>query len=69
MLNFDWISGLDLSIAKILILSVFVLQFIFILFLKKDYIFAGAPDRKNWRNLKIWVLILSAIMITIYTIF
>ena len=69
MLNFDWISGLDLSIAKILIILVFVFQFLFILFFKREYVFAGAPDKKNWRNLKIWTFILSVIMISIYAIF
>ncbi len=69
MLNFDWISGIDLSIAKIIILLAFIAPAIFSLFLKKEYIFRGAEDYKTWRNLKYWILFLTLIMISIYLYF
>lgn len=69
MLNFDWLNDMNLLVAKILLLAVFVASFLFSLFFKKKYIYAGAPDKKNWRNLKYWVFLLVAIMISIYIIF
>lgn len=69
MLNFDWLSDIDVSVAKILLISVFVIQFLLALILKRKYIFAGAPDQKPWRNLKIWIFFLSVIMISLYLYF
>lgn len=69
MLNFDWLGGIDLSVAKLLIISAFLAALIFSLFLKKEYLYKGAPDLKPWRNLKIWILILTVFMISIYSFF
>jgi hypothetical protein len=69
MFNFDWISGIDLSVAKFLILCAFLAPLIFSLFLKKSYIYKGASDMKPWRNLKIWITVLTAFMITVYLYF
>ena len=69
MLNFDWISGLDLSVAKILVLMAFIAPLIFTLTLKREYIFKGAEDNKMWRNLKAWIFVLTMIMVSVYIIF
>lgn len=69
MFNFDWLSGVDLSVAKIFIIAAFLIPFVFSLFLKKEYIYKGASDLKNWRNLKIWIAVLTVLMISIYSYF
>ncbi|MBI1938330.1 MAG: hypothetical protein HYS25_09395 [Ignavibacteriales bacterium] len=69
MLNFDWISSIDAGSAKLIVLITFLLPLIFALTLKKNYIFAGAENNKPWRNLKIWVTILTGIMLIIYSSF
>ncbi|MBU0473721.1 MAG: hypothetical protein KKF62_06115 [Bacteroidetes bacterium] len=69
MFNFDWLSGIDLSVAKTFILCAFLAPLIFSLFLKKEYIYQGAVDVKPWRNLKIWIMILTIFMIGIYSYF
>ena len=69
MLNFDWLSGLDLGTAKILLLCAFLVPLIFSLFLKRKYIYQGAVDNKPWRNLKIWIVILTVFMISVYLYF
>jgi len=69
MFNFDWISGLDLGVAKILILCAFFAPLIFSLFLKREYIFKGAEDKKAWRNLKIWIAVLTVFMVSVYLYF
>lgn len=69
MLNFDWISGIDLSMAKLFFLCAFLAPFIFSLFLKKEYIYKGAQNTKGWRNLKIWIAALTTFMISVYLYF
>ncbi len=69
MLNFDWINGLDIHIAKMLVMLAFIIPLVFALTLKKSYIYAGAADKKIYRNLKIWVMLLSIIMLLIYSSF
>lgn len=69
MLNFDWLGGIDLSVAKIFIISAFLAPLLFSLFLKKEYLYKGAVDLKPWRNLKVWILILTLFMISIYSYF
>lgn len=69
MLNFDWISHIDGTSAKLIVLVTFLLPLIFALTLKKNYIFAGAENNKPWRNLKIWVMLLTGIMLFIYSSF
>lgn len=69
MLNFDWISNISAGSAKLIVLVTFLLPMVFALTLKKGYIFAGAENNKPWRNLKIWVMLLTGIMFFIYSSF
>lgn len=69
MLNFDWISELDITIAKVLVLMAFFAPLVFAFTLKREYIYKGAVDNKMWRNLKIWILLLIAIMVSVYLYF
>jgi hypothetical protein len=69
MLNFNWFNNINLIVAKLIILAVFLLQFVFALLFTKEYIYAGAQDKSKWRNLKYWIFLLTLIMITIYVIF
>ncbi len=69
MFNFDWLSNIDLRTAKILMLLAFFSPLIFSLFLKKEYIYKGATDKKIWRNLRLWIMALTFIMATVYIYF
>ncbi len=69
MLNFNWFNNINLIVAKLIILAVFILQFVFALLFSKKYIYAGATDKSKWRNLKYWIFLLTLIMITIYAVF
>jgi hypothetical protein len=37
--------------------------------MKKDYILKGSSDKKRWRDLKLWILILVIIQTLIYAYF
>lgn len=69
MFNFDWLSGTDLGIAKLLMLMAFIAPLIFSLFLKRGYIYKGAADNKLWRNLKLWIMGLTVVMVSVYIYF
>lgn len=69
MFNFDWLSGTDLGTAKLLMLMAFIAPLIFSLFLKRDYIYKGATDNKLWRNLKLWIMALTVVMVSVYIYF
>jgi hypothetical protein len=69
MLNFDWISHIDIGIAKFIVSLSFLLPLIFAMTLKKEYIYSGAKDMKLWRNLKLWIALLTCIMLILYSLF
>ena len=69
MFNFNWIADLSEGWARFLVIMAFILPLIFALTLKKKYIFLGAPDQKNWRNLKYWVFVIVAVQVVIYIYF
>jgi len=67
ILNFDWLAGLPVSVAKYVFLGLFVLIGIMVLLIPNDYIYKGVEKRKWWLNLKLWALgDLALIFITYY---
>jgi len=69
MLNFDWCNNLSIDLARFVVIFAFIIPLIFAFTMKRKYIFQGAPDQKNWRNLKLWVLLLVIVQISIYLYF
>jgi hypothetical protein len=69
MLNFNWANHVSELWARIFIITAFFIPFIFSLTMKKDYILKGSIDKKRWRDLKLWVLILVIIQTLIYAYF
>jgi hypothetical protein len=67
VLNFDWLAGLSVSVAKNVFLGLFVLIGIMVLLIPNDYIYKGVSKRRWWLNLKLWALgDLALIFITYY---
>jgi len=54
MLNFNFLMNVSAVWAKVIVLVLFAVIFILVWILPNDYIFKGAPDRKWYRNLKLW---------------
>lgn len=61
MLNFNWCNNVPEFWARVFIILTFFIPFIFALTMKKDYILKGASDKKRWRDLKLWILLLVII--------
>jgi len=69
MLNFNWCNNVPEVWARVFIILAFFIPFIFALTMKKDYILMGASDKRRWRDLKLWVLLLVIVQTLIYAYF
>ena len=67
LLNFEWLSGVEMGTARGVFLVLFVVIGILVLLLPKDYIYEGVKDRRWYHNLKLWAIgDLAFIFITYY---
>ena len=67
ILNFEWLAGVSIGVAKGVFLGPFVLIGILVLLVPNDYVFKGIDKRSWWLNLKLWALVdLAFIFITYY---
>ena len=69
MLNFDWLAGIPIGVAKGIFLVLFVLIAVAILFVPKHFIYEGLTAIKWYHNLKIWAIGILAIIFFVYYIF
>jgi hypothetical protein len=56
----------EITWARCLFLGFFGLLLAGVLWLPKEYIFRGAPDRARWRDLRLWAIVLVLIHIYVY---
>jgi len=69
MFNFDFLANLSEGWARFLVILAYIIPLIFALTLSRKYIYEGAEDQKLWRNLKIWVFVIVAVMVAVYLYF
>ena len=65
----EWLADLPLYWAKIIGTIFFVSVMLWALPRPKDYIFQGAPDRRIWRDLRLWAVAVLLVQIIIYITF
>ncbi len=65
----DFVHSLPLWTAKIGAVVLFLIVLVATWFIPKSFIFQGAPDKKPWRDLRIWATVLILIQFVIYAIF
>ncbi|KAA3655770.1 MAG: hypothetical protein DWQ10_16910 [Calditrichaeota bacterium] len=56
MLNFNWLAGIPIGVAKSIFLILFALIGVLVLFVPKDYMYEGLKEIKWYHNIKIWAL-------------
>ena len=67
VLNFDWLSGVPIEIARWVFLVLFIIIGGLVWLVPAEYVFEGAPDRRWWRDLRLWaVFVLATIFVTYY---
>jgi hypothetical protein len=67
MLNFDWLTGIPMGVAKGVFLVLFAVIGLLVLMIPTDYIYEGIENPRWWHNLKLWAIAdLAFIFITYY---
>ena len=66
---FDFIHTLPLWSANVGAVILFAIVLVSAWLLPLDFILQGAPDRKRWRDLRIWATVLIALQLLIYAVF
>ncbi|MEW6527988.1 MAG: hypothetical protein AB1444_15130 [Spirochaetota bacterium] len=61
--------SLPLWNAKIVAMIIFACMLVVAWLLPYDFIIKGAPDRKRWRDLRLWATLLTIVQLVIYYIF
>ena len=69
MLNFDWLSGLPLGSAILIIILLFVLLRAFVFRQKDVYVFEGFSRPRFYHNLKYWTYLILILLSLIYFYF
>ena len=71
MLNFDWLAEVSTGSAKLIFYLLFILIGILVLLIPNEYVFEGikVEDRHWWLNLKLWAIVVLAVLFYTYFIF
>ena len=67
-MNFEWLTGVPLVAAVVLHTIAWLALALWVWRRPVGEIYAGAPDRKRWRDLRLWVLPLAALQILLYLV-
>lgn len=60
------LQNIPLIWAKYIAGIFFIAMIVWVMVLPKEYIFKGAPDKKGWRDLRIWAAIILIVQIILY---
>jgi hypothetical protein len=66
---YQWLTDLPLYWGKVIAIAGFAGMIIWAWLRPKSFIFMGAPDKRWWRDLRIWATVLLLIQIIIYASF
>lgn len=61
-----WLDSLPMWVAKASAVGLFVLAGIWVVSLRRDFVFLGAPNQARWRDLRIWGVFLLLLYTTVY---
>ena len=64
----QWLGSLPMSVAMGTALSLYVLAVIWVWRLRREFVFRGAPDQSNWRDLRIWATLVVLPYVAIYIV-
>lgn len=61
-----FLGGLTTDVGRWCAAALLITAGIAVLFVRRDYVYLGAPDRHRWRDLRIWTLFALAPYVFIY---
>ncbi len=65
----EWLEGLPLVLGKYIAALFFIGMIIWAWFRPPKFILEGAPDKRKWRDLRIWATVFLGIQVVLYIIF
>ena len=65
-MNFQWMSGFGPEWGIGLVIAGYVAGLIRVLCLPAETMMRGAPDRRVWRDLRLWILPIVLIQVSLY---
>lgn len=64
-----WLAGLPAWAGPVSATALFLAAVFWVLLLKREYVYLGAPDQAVWRDLRIWALLVTLPYVVIYWMF
>lgn len=64
----QWLGGLPMWLAELSAIGLYVLALVWVWVLRSDFVFRGAPDRRPWRDLRIWATAVVIPYIVVYAL-
>ena len=65
----NFLEHIPLFSAKVIITLLYLLLAFWVIKRSKSFILEGSPTKRNWRDLRLWALLLIGIQIALYLIF
>ncbi len=64
-----WLAGLPLWAGRASAVTLFLVAGLWLLTLKREYVYLGAPDQARWRDLRLWAAFALLPYIVLYLTF
>ncbi len=62
----DFLSALPIGVARGCAITLFLLVTVWVLTLKRELVFRGAPSQRPWRDLRLWAVLVALPYCLIY---
>lgn len=68
-MSFAWLGGLDLWWAAALISLLYAALLAWVVTRPREVVLGGAPDRRRWRDLRLWIVPLILAQVVLHWLF
>lgn len=63
-----WLLAIPITWARYVVVAMFALAALWVLSLKRDYVYLGAPDTRRWRDLRLWTVLFLIPYVIVYLV-
>lgn len=64
----QWLGSLPMWVATASVVALYAIAVIWVWTLRREFVFRGAPDRRGWRDLRIWATLIVVPYVAIYLV-
>ena len=61
-----WVGSLPMSAAMVCAIGLYAVAVLWVWGLRRELVFRGAPDKKRWRDLRIWATLVVIPYVAVY---